>query len=151
MIRTHPGRLPLQGVVRAGERLLGGLLRRPPQLGPDHAHIGMGRIAIDAVAGRERQEDVAAAVNLLLNADTDTIAGQSFHCCDIYIAAEDAARIAKDLTKSTSEIAAAKRGSKHQIDTGKLQRLGMRFSGRKRLETYIGELIAAIRRQDDRA
>src|SRR3989442_5163549 len=62
--------------------------------------------------------DVAKAIELLLLADAKTIAGQAFNCYDRYIAEQEGARIAKELTKSTSSIADLNRGPKHQISTG---------------------------------
>src|SRR5262249_43658710 len=42
--------------------------------------------------------DVATAVDLLLRADPQKIAGQAFNCYDRYIAEEEVARIARELT-----------------------------------------------------
>src|SRR5262245_41129896 len=42
--------------------------------------------------------DVARAVELLLNVDAKTITGQSFNCYDMYVAEEQVARIAKELS-----------------------------------------------------
>ncbi len=61
--------------------------------------------------------DVARAVELLLKADARAVAGQAFNCYDLYVAEEQVARIARELTGSPSEISALNRGPKHQIDT----------------------------------
>jgi nucleoside-diphosphate-sugar epimerase len=55
-----------------------------------------------ARGGKEvHASDVAKAVELLLSADAKTVAGQAFNCYDRYIAEQDVARIAKELTGST--------------------------------------------------
>src|SRR5579884_2735949 len=89
--------------------------------------------------------DVARAVELLLQVEPQRIAGQSFNCCDQYIAEEQVARIACELTGSQSMIASGNRGPKHQIDTSKIRALGMTFGGEARLRETIKELIEAHR------
>jgi nucleoside-diphosphate-sugar epimerase len=85
--------------------------------------------------------DVARAVELLLSADASAIAGQSYNCCDQYVAEETVARIARELTGSRSEIASLNRGPKHQIDTRKLRALGMTFGGEPLLRRTVEQLI----------
>jgi nucleoside-diphosphate-sugar epimerase len=89
--------------------------------------------------------DVARAVELLLTADARAVAGQSFNCYDRYVAEQDVARIAKELTGSPSEIADLNRGPKHQIETGKLRALGMAFGGEALLRRTAAELVEAHR------
>jgi nucleoside-diphosphate-sugar epimerase len=89
--------------------------------------------------------DVARAVELLLTADAKTIAGQAFNCYDRYVAEEEVARIAKELTNSRSEIAALNRGPKHQIDNQKIRTLGMTFGGQELLRRTVQELVEAQR------
>jgi nucleoside-diphosphate-sugar epimerase len=90
--------------------------------------------------------DVARAVELLLRADAERIAGQSFNCYDCYISEEQVARIAKELTGSASVIANLNRGPKHQIDTAKLRALGMTFGGEPLLRETVREMVEAHRR-----
>lgn len=87
--------------------------------------------------------DVARAVELLLTIDGHKIAGQSFNCYDQYVAEEQVARIAKELTGSRSEIAAHNSCPKHQIETAKIRALGMTFGGPDLLRSTIKELIEA--------
>jgi nucleoside-diphosphate-sugar epimerase len=89
--------------------------------------------------------DVARAIALLLSADAKSITGQAFNCYDLYVAEEQVARIAKELTGSRSEIASVNRGPKHQIDTRKLRGLGMTFGGEDLLRRTVQELIEAQR------
>jgi nucleoside-diphosphate-sugar epimerase len=89
--------------------------------------------------------DVARAVELLLRADAQRIAGQSFNCCDMYISEEQVARIAKERTGSASVISDLNRGPKHQIDTAKFRALGMTFGGEALLRRTVQELIDAHR------
>jgi nucleoside-diphosphate-sugar epimerase len=99
-----------------------------------------------AKGGKEvHAADVARAVELLLTADADKVAGQAFNCYDRYVAEEEVARIAKEVSGSSSEIAGMNRGPKHQIETGKLRALGMRFGGEPLLRQTVAELVAAQR------
>jgi hypothetical protein len=90
---------------------------------------------------------VAKAVELLLHANPEKIAGQAFNCCDRYVAEQEVARIARELTGSRSEIADLNRGPKNQIDTGKLRSLGMTFGGEALLRQTVAELVETHRRQ----
>jgi nucleoside-diphosphate-sugar epimerase len=87
--------------------------------------------------------DVARAVDLLLNADAKAIAGQSFNCCDRYIAEQEVARIAREISGSPSIIADSNKGPKNQIATEKLRRLGMTFGGTELLRRTVQELVQA--------
>ncbi len=87
--------------------------------------------------------DVARAVALLLATDAGRITGQAFNCTDRYVAEQDVARIAKEMTGSPSAIANLNRGPKHQIDTRKLHALGMTFGGEELLRATVRELIEA--------
>ena len=89
--------------------------------------------------------DVARAVELLLRAEAKHIAGQSFNCYDRYVAEEQVARIAQELTGSPSVIANRNCGPKHQIDTSKIRSLGMTFGGEALLRRTVTELIEAQR------
>jgi nucleoside-diphosphate-sugar epimerase len=97
-----------------------------------------------AKGGKEvHAADVARAVGLLLTADGRAIAGQAFNCYDRYVAEQDVARIAQELTGSPSTIADLNRGPKHQIVTAKLRALGMTFGGEELLRRTVAELIEA--------
>lgn len=89
--------------------------------------------------------DVARAVALLLQAKPDTIAGQAFNCYDRYIAEEEVARFARELTASRSTITDLNRGPKHQIANNKLRALGMTFGGEALLRETVAELVQAHR------
>ena len=87
--------------------------------------------------------DVARAVELLLDADAAAITGQAFICYDRYVAEQDVARIAKELTGGAGAVADLNRGPKHQIDTRKLRSLGMTFGGEELLRRTVAELVEA--------
>jgi nucleoside-diphosphate-sugar epimerase len=87
--------------------------------------------------------DVARAVELLLTADPKKIAGQAFNCYDRYIAEQEVATIAKELTRSPSAIADLNRGPKHQIVTDKIRTLGMTFGGDAKLRQTVDDLVHA--------
>lgn len=86
--------------------------------------------------------DVARATEILLTADG--IAGQSYNCYDMYIADEEVARIAKDITGSKSTISDLNRGPKNQIVTDKIKDLGMTFGGRDLLEQTIRDMLETM-------
>src|SRR5690606_26472436 len=68
----------------------------------------------DVVAGRDvdgnrggkevHAADVAKAVALLLNAPQESIAGQAYSCCNMYISDWDVAQLAKDASGSKATI-----------------------------------------------
>lgn len=91
--------------------------------------------------------DVARAVEILLHAEEKAIAGQAFNCYDRYVAEQEVARIAKEMTGSSSTIADLNKGPKNQIVTDKIRALGMRFGGEPLLRQTIAELIQAHRQQ----
>ena len=104
--------------------------------------VAAGKPFSSARGGKEvHAADVARAVEILLTAEG--IAGQAYNCYDMYIAEQDVAQIARELTGSNSEIDKLNKGPKHQIETGKLRALGMTFGGRALLEQTVRELIAA--------
>jgi nucleoside-diphosphate-sugar epimerase len=103
-----------------------------------------------AKGGKEvHAADTAKAVEILLNADPQAIAGQSFNCFDRYVAEEEVARIAKELTGSASSISSLNRGPRHQIDTRKIQALGMIFGGASLLRQTVKELVDAWRAEQN--
>jgi nucleoside-diphosphate-sugar epimerase len=83
--------------------------------------------------------DVAKAVGILLTADG--VAGQAYNCYDLYVAEQEVAAVAKQITGGASEIKILNKGSKHQIDTSKLRALGMTFGGRALLEQTVREML----------
>ena len=92
------------------------------------------------VGGKEvHASDVARAVEILLQAEG--VAGQAYNCYDEYVAEQDVAHIAKEITGSDSEIADLNEGPNHQIDTSKLRALGMEFGGQVLLERTIGDML----------
>lgn len=86
--------------------------------------------------------DVARAVEVLLNAPAERIAGQAFNCYDLYVHEHDVATIAKRLSGSSAKIVGEPSRPTHQIETGKLRALGMTFGGPPLLEQTIRELLA---------
>jgi nucleoside-diphosphate-sugar epimerase len=99
-----------------------------------------------AKGGKEvHAADVAKAVEVLLKADANVIAGQAFNCYDRYVAEQAVAQIAKELAGSRSEIADLNRGPKNQIVTDKIRALGMVFGGEALLRQTVAELVQAHR------
>jgi len=89
--------------------------------------------------------DVARAVSILLTAEG--IAGEAYNCCDRYVSEFEVATIARDITESPAKVRGRITSPKHQIETGKLQGLGMQFGGRPLLEETVRELVDAIRNE----
>jgi nucleoside-diphosphate-sugar epimerase len=90
--------------------------------------------------------DVARAAELLINAESKAVAGQAFNCYDRYVAEQEVAQIAKNLTGSKSEITELNRGPKNQIDTQKIRSFGLNFGGEALLHQTVQELVEAHRR-----
>ena len=122
----------------------------PPEESKGYGLVGKvmnGEPISSAQGGKEvRAADVARAVDLLLNASAKTIAGQAYNCTDAYIAEQEVAQIAKELSGSASTIAYLNRGPKNQIDTSKLRAPGMTFGGAPLLRKTVQELVEAHRR-----
>jgi nucleoside-diphosphate-sugar epimerase len=122
-------------------------LRRPPTRGRwvKVVHDVMrGKPIRTAAGGKEvHVADVAKAVALLLSTDAD-IAGQAYNCYDLYVAEQNVAKIAKQVTGSDSDIEMLNKGCKHQIDTSKIQSLGMTFGGQPQLEQYVRDLVSEL-------
>ncbi len=87
--------------------------------------------------------DVAKAVALLLDAETETIRGQAYNCYDIYVSEQRVAEITRQIAGVDCDVADVNRGPKNQIQTGKLRALGMQFGGEPLLRQTIGELVEA--------
>jgi nucleoside-diphosphate-sugar epimerase len=89
--------------------------------------------------------DVARAAALLLEADARAVAGQAFNCYDRYVAEQEVAQVARELSSSSSRIADLNRGPKNQIATDKIRALGMTFGGKPLLQRTVAELVDAHR------
>jgi len=120
-------------------------LRRPAEQSKWYGlvkDVAAGKPIDSASGGKEvHAADVAKATGVLLTAAD--VAGQCYNCCDMYISDQMVAEIAKQITGSKSKIAEASKGPKHQIDTSKLQALGMQFGGRPLLEKTVKQLLEA--------
>lgn len=83
--------------------------------------------------------DVAKAISILLTADG--INGEAFNCCDRYISDFEVATLAKEFSGSAAQISGESKQPKHQIETGKIQSLGMRFGGEELLRRTVAVLV----------
>jgi len=102
--------------------------------------VARGEPIASSVGGKEvHASDVARAVEILLTAKD--VAGQAYNCYDQYVAEQDVALIAKEITGSDSEIEELNEGPRHEIDTSKIQALGMEFGGQVMLERTIGDML----------
>lgn len=108
------------------------------------AAIKRGESASLSAGGKEvHAADVAKATEILLTADG--VAGQMYNCYDRYIAQQDVAKIAKELCGSEAKIEAKNKGPKHQIETSKLEALGMEFGGEAILRETVEQMLAAMK------
>ena len=89
--------------------------------------------------------DVAKAVEILLAAPDESIAGEAFNCYDMYVSDWEVAQLAKAASRSGSIIGGAASKAKNQIRTDKLRRLGMKFGGQDLLRQTVEQLVAAVR------
>lgn len=86
-------------------------------------------------------DDVASAIALLCNAPSQDIIGSIYNCCDRYISHYDVATIAKELSGSNATILGSPSQPKHQIESGRLTRIGFQFGGPDKLRTTIAQLV----------
>ena len=108
--------------------------------------VASGRAVDCRRGGKEvHAADVARAVELLLRAQPQEIAGEAFNCCDRYISEYEVALIAEGLSKTGAEIRGELMSPKNQIVTMKLASLGMSFGGHPLLEQTIAQMIAAMK------
>jgi len=106
--------------------------------------VARGETAAVRRGGKETHAgDVAKAVELLLAAPPERIAGEAFNCYDLYVSEHEVASLAKALSGSAAHIEGQPKRPQHEIVTDKLRALGMRFGGRALLERTIAELLAA--------
>lgn len=92
--------------------------------------------------------DVARAISLLLQSDPSRIAGQVFNCYDRYVSQHEVASLAQQISGSSAPIQGQASTPKHQIETGKIQALGMQFGGQPKLHATIESLVQAIKGSD---
>ncbi len=88
--------------------------------------------------------DVAKAIDILLTADG--INGEAYNCCDRYVSDFHVATLAKELSGSSAQVSGESKQPKHQIETGKIQSLGMRFGGEELLRQTVAELVENAQR-----
>ena len=91
--------------------------------------------------------DVAQAAILLATTDQPT-AGETFNCCDRMISDDEVAEMAIRMTGSKSKRLGERKVAKNQIETRKIESLGMNFGGTELLEQTIQELLDAIESQN---
>lgn len=86
--------------------------------------------------------DVARAI-LILAKTGEAVGGETFNCTDRMISNREVAEIAHRISQSDAELVGPRKSAKHQIDTTKLERLGMEFGGTDRLESTVRTLLAS--------
>ncbi len=86
--------------------------------------------------------DVARAVGVLLEAEG--IEGQSYACYERYISRREVADLALELSESSSRVSGERKQPVHQIETGKIEALGMVFN-RDHLRSTVAEMDRQLR------
>ena len=86
--------------------------------------------------------DVAKAIQILIGAKGT--AGQAYSCFDQYISEYDVANLAKEICGSKSEIVGEQKRPKHQIDSSKIKKLGMKFGGDAVLRKTVEEMLTLV-------
>ncbi len=89
--------------------------------------------------------DVARATSLLVHAEAERVAGESFNCVDQYISEYDVAKRAHAMAGGHGEVLGEPLRPKNQIETGKLRSLGFEFGGQEMLDKTIREMIAVAK------
>ena len=99
-------------------------------------------VHVDGGGKEVHVSDVARAVETLL--DAENIAGECYNCYDRYISRYDVATAAREISGSAAEIIGEQCAPLHEIETKKLQSLGMEFGGWLLFEQTIGALVEAV-------
>ncbi len=106
-------------------------------------NIVAGKEAVVQGGGKEvHVDDVAQGIDLLLTAKD--IKGHAYACYDRYISQHEVATIAKRLTNSQSRIVGEPRIPKNEINTTRIESLGMEFGGKELLERTVQQLIQHV-------
>lgn len=86
--------------------------------------------------------DVAAAINLLLAASEEAVAGQAFNCSDLYVTTRDIAAIVRDRSGHTIDIPHQPddAGRFNAMDCTRLTGLGMVFGGEPLFRRTVEDL-----------
>lgn len=93
-------------------------------------------------------EDVAKAIALLCRAPQADVTGAIYNCCDQYVSQFEVATIAKELTGSQATLIGSPSQPRHQIDSSRLQKLGVAcggftFGGKEKLRETIAQILHA--------
>ncbi len=108
--------------------------------------VVQGRDVVCQRGGKEvHAADVAKAVEVLLTADANQIAGEAFNCYDRYVSEWDVAHLAKHLSGSNGAIQGRQTSPKNEIVTDKIRALGMEFGGDKLLQETVSKLVEAAK------
>jgi nucleoside-diphosphate-sugar epimerase len=87
--------------------------------------------------------DVARAIDCLLRTD-QSIAGETFNCSAGFYSDHQIASWVKTLTNSDAELVGPAKKPGREMQTSKLQSLGMRFSGEAELRELLGAMVQRL-------
>jgi nucleoside-diphosphate-sugar epimerase len=108
--------------------------------------VAQGRDVVCEHGGKEvHAADVAKAVEILLKAKAEQIAGEAFNCYDRYVSEWDVAHLARQISGSRGQIQGHQTSPKNEIVNDKIRRLGMEFGGEKLLSDTVAKLVEAAK------
>ncbi|MEM6981101.1 MAG: SDR family oxidoreductase, partial [Planctomycetota bacterium] len=85
--------------------------------------------------------DVARAIEHLLMT-SETISGETYHCCDAMVTHAEIVEIVGEYLSRTVDTTGQRKADHHPITSQKLRDLGFQFGGTPRLRQTIAEMIA---------
>ncbi|WP_230255491.1 NAD-dependent epimerase/dehydratase family protein [Rhodopirellula halodulae] len=110
------------------------------------------QLVMDVAAGKEvsadgggkvvHVKDVARAIRHLL-AESDSVAGETFNCCDRFISEHEVAQRVMEITGSNANLTGQPKESGREMSTAKLEKRGFRFGGLALLDETIRQYVRA--------
>ena len=108
--------------------------------------VAQGHEVVCERGGKEvHAADVAKAIEILLKAKTEQIAGEAFNCYDRYVSEWDVAQLAQQLSGSGARIQGRQTSPKNEVVTDKIRVLGMEFGGDQLLKDTVSTLVEAAK------
>ena len=85
--------------------------------------------------------EIAAAAQCVLEADSDRVRGQTFNCTSGLISQHQVAQLAKQISGSSCEIHGSAPSGGRIMETGKLESLGYEFATVPHLQATLSQMI----------
>jgi len=88
-------------------------------------------------------DDLARAIELLLSTE-NAIAGQTFNCTSGFYSTHRIAEMIGELTASQSKLTGQPKTSAREMETNKIEKLGMRFGGEPEIRRLLESLVEFV-------